>query len=270
MAHTNSTQNYGLPQWVGTDKPTFLGDLNSAFADIDARMKINSDDATALDGEVNTLKTNMTTAQENIATLQTGATEQAKVNTQLRNLISTNADSIDTLNTNLESINTALDGKQATITGGASSITNSNLTVNRALISDSSGKVTNSSVTSTELERLSGVTENIQLQINRLKTWTKVLDTSLSDNDTTHSYTNGYNVSNSEELLIVVLNSYNQILNTMTFSHNMLSDDNICRITVLDVADGLSGLVLATLNPTACTLRKFNITGDINLRIYAK
>lgn len=270
MAHTNSTQNYGLPQWVGTDKPTFLGDLNSAFADIDARMKINSDDATALDGEVTTLKTNMTTAQENIKALQTAGTEQASTNAQLRNLIDTNADSIDTLNTNLESINTALDGKQATINGAASSITDSNLTTNRVLISDSSGKVTNSSVTSTELGRLSGVTGNVQEQINRLKSWTKVLDTSVSDNDTTHSYTNGYNIANSEELLIVVLNSYNQILNTMTFSHNMLNDDNVCRIPVFDVGDGLSGLILGTINPTTCMVRKFNISAGINLRIYVK
>lgn len=168
MAHTNTTQNYGLPQWIGTDKPTFLGDLNSAFADIDARMKINSDDATALEREVSTIKTNVQTAQENITALQTGATEQASTNTQLRNLIDTNSDSIDTLNTNLASINEALTGKQAKITGGASSITDSNLTVNRALVSDSSGKVTNSSVTNTELERLSGVTGNIQTQIDNI------------------------------------------------------------------------------------------------------
>ena len=57
-------------------------------------------------------------------------------------------------------------GKQNAITGGASTITSSNLTTNRALISDSSGKVTASSVTSTELGYVSGVTSSIQTQLN--------------------------------------------------------------------------------------------------------
>nr|DAH60734.1 MAG TPA: receptor binding complex [Caudoviricetes sp.] len=61
---------------------------------------------------------------------------------------------------------TALNGKQATITGGASTITTSNLTANRALVSDASGKVAVSDVTSTELGYLDGVTSNIQTQLN--------------------------------------------------------------------------------------------------------
>lgn len=61
---------------------------------------------------------------------------------------------------------TALNGKQATITGGASTITTSNLTESRALVSDASGKVAVSEVTSTELGYLDGVTSNIQTQLN--------------------------------------------------------------------------------------------------------
>lgn len=60
----------------------------------------------------------------------------------------------------------ALNGKQATVTGGASTITSRNLTANRALISNSSGKVAVSAVTSTELGYLDGVTSNIQTQID--------------------------------------------------------------------------------------------------------
>lgn len=54
---------------------------------------------------------------------------------------------------------------QAAITGGASSIVTSNLTINRALLSDASGKVAVSAVTSTELGYLSGVTSAIQTQL---------------------------------------------------------------------------------------------------------
>ena len=63
-------------------------------------------------------------------------------------------------------IQTQLNGKQASITGGASTITSSNLTASRALISNSSGKVAVSDVTSTELGYLDGVTSAVQTQLN--------------------------------------------------------------------------------------------------------
>ena len=63
-------------------------------------------------------------------------------------------------------IQTQLNSKQATITGGATTITGSNLTANRALISNGSGKVAVSAVTSTELGYLDGVTSNVQTQLD--------------------------------------------------------------------------------------------------------
>lgn len=52
------------------------------------------------------------------------------------------------------------------IVGAASSIVSANLTASKALISDGSGKVSTSTVTSTELSYLSGVTSAIQTQID--------------------------------------------------------------------------------------------------------
>lgn len=63
-------------------------------------------------------------------------------------------------------IQTQLNGKQATITGAATSITSANLTANRALVSDGSGKVAVSAVTSTELGYLDGVTSAVQSQLD--------------------------------------------------------------------------------------------------------
>lgn len=60
----------------------------------------------------------------------------------------------------------ALSGKQATVTGGASTITSSNLTASRALVSNASGKVAVSDVTSTELGYLDGVKSNVQTQLD--------------------------------------------------------------------------------------------------------
>ena len=66
-------------------------------------------------------------------------------------------------------IKTALDLKQDTITGGATTIISTDLTNSRALVSNSSGKVAVSTVTSTELGYLDGVTSNIQTQIDSLQ-----------------------------------------------------------------------------------------------------
>ena len=60
----------------------------------------------------------------------------------------------------------ALDGKQPTITGAATTITDNDLTAGRALISDNSGKVATSSISTTKLGYLSDVTSNIQVQLN--------------------------------------------------------------------------------------------------------
>lgn len=49
-----------------------------------------------------------------------------------------------------------MSNKQATITGGATTITSSNLTASRVLVSNSSGKVAVSSVTSSDLTTLKG------------------------------------------------------------------------------------------------------------------
>ena len=74
---------------------------------------------------------------------------------------------ITTLKGNVTTLTTALQSKQNKITGGASTITDDNLTANRALVSNSSGKVAVSAVTATELGYLDGVTSNIQTQLNK-------------------------------------------------------------------------------------------------------
>ena len=47
MAHTNSTPNYNLPQFVTTDKPAWLTDINGAFSAIDTGMDAAKDAADA-------------------------------------------------------------------------------------------------------------------------------------------------------------------------------------------------------------------------------
>ena len=73
---------------------------------------------------------------------------------------------LDALQNVTGNIQSQLNGKQATITGGASTIASTDLTASKALVSDSNGKVAASSVTSTELGYVSGVTSAIQTQLN--------------------------------------------------------------------------------------------------------
>ena len=46
MGHTNSTTNYNLPQFITTDKPAWLTDINGAFSAIDSGLHTAQSDAT--------------------------------------------------------------------------------------------------------------------------------------------------------------------------------------------------------------------------------
>ena len=47
MSHTNSTTNYGLPQFIATDKPAWLTDVNPAYLAIDTAIDAAKDAADA-------------------------------------------------------------------------------------------------------------------------------------------------------------------------------------------------------------------------------
>lgn len=51
MSHTNTTANYGLPQFITTDKPAWLTDVNVAYNAIDIAMKNNADAASSAQGD---------------------------------------------------------------------------------------------------------------------------------------------------------------------------------------------------------------------------
>lgn len=67
-----------------------------------------------------------------------------------------------------EDIETLKESKQNIVTGAASTITSSNLTKNRVMVTDDNGKATASSITTTLLGYLSGVTSSIQTQLNAM------------------------------------------------------------------------------------------------------
>ena len=65
MAHTNSTTNYNLPQFISTDKPAWLSDVNGAMSDIDAAIHNAATDAATADGKADTAISDASDALDN-------------------------------------------------------------------------------------------------------------------------------------------------------------------------------------------------------------
>ena len=63
MASTNKTPNYNLPQWVGTDHPTFSEDFNDAFSAIDTAMNSNKTAAESAQSTATAAKSTAESAQ---------------------------------------------------------------------------------------------------------------------------------------------------------------------------------------------------------------
>lgn len=67
MGSTNKTTNLQLPQWIGTDKPTFLGDMNDAFLKIDNGYSDIQDSATTAESQAGQALSKATNAENNVA-----------------------------------------------------------------------------------------------------------------------------------------------------------------------------------------------------------
>lgn len=72
MSHTNSTTNYGLPEFLSSDKPAWMGDMNPAFSDIDAQMKLNADAAAQANTDIGTVGLNFAAGYSNVSTYDVG------------------------------------------------------------------------------------------------------------------------------------------------------------------------------------------------------
>lgn len=76
MGHTNSTVNYNLPQFVGTDKPSWLGDVNGAFLAIDTAIAAAKTEADSAAGGVAGLQVTVGSHTTQIGTLTDTVTAQ--------------------------------------------------------------------------------------------------------------------------------------------------------------------------------------------------
>lgn len=120
MSSTNKTTNYKLSQYIGTDKPTYLGDYNGDMLKIDTQLKANADSASnsasaagaaqavadKASKDVQALNNSVTANSEDIASLKTKNAQQdvsiqnaSNTATSANNKANQNAQNITDINT---------------------------------------------------------------------------------------------------------------------------------------------------------------------------
>lgn len=114
MAFTNRTTNYGLPQWVANDKPTWLSDVNGAFETIDTNLKTVADSSSGLG--------------EDIALLQETQNQQGQSITNMRADVTTNTNNISVLQAKDTQLETAISGVETIATANTNKIGDTPLT----------------------------------------------------------------------------------------------------------------------------------------------
>lgn len=115
MSSTNKTTNYKLSQYIGTDKPTYLGDYNSDMLKIDTQLKTNADSASnavsaagaaqavAADASKNvqSLNDSVTANSADIASLKT---KNAQQDSSIQNASNTASSALNKANQNEQNI----------------------------------------------------------------------------------------------------------------------------------------------------------------------
>ena len=86
MGHTNSTANLSLPQFISTDKPTWLGDVNGAFSAIDSYAGTND---AAVAGAVSDASSAIAQAASAVSTANAANTTAGNASTAATNAVGT-------------------------------------------------------------------------------------------------------------------------------------------------------------------------------------
>ena len=123
MSHTNKTTHYNLPQFIGTDKPGWLTDVNQGYQDIDEAIyqadsaaqgaQVTADSANSA---IQTVNADLQTAKTQLDTTTTVANQAQATNVTQGQQIATNATGITNINARLGNKDISAIG-DGTITG---------------------------------------------------------------------------------------------------------------------------------------------------------
>lgn len=105
MSSTNKTTNYELPLFIGTDKPTWLGDFNGAMNKIDTAVKAVSDVASGntstiggVQDDVNSLETQVGTLENTVSGHTSTIASQGASITGLQTTVNQHSTQISAIN----------------------------------------------------------------------------------------------------------------------------------------------------------------------------
>ena len=112
MSATNQTPNYNLPQYIGTDVPSYLGDFNKAMLDIDTAIKGVDNKATSAESSVATANSNASEALENANTASTKADTAQATATQAKSTADTAKSTADTAKSTANTAKSTADNAQ--------------------------------------------------------------------------------------------------------------------------------------------------------------
>lgn len=113
MSHTNSTTNYNLPQFVGSDTPGWLTDVNGAMSDIDAAIYARQQGVATNANNITALESRMTSAETSITTATTDISDMQTTVTALEGTVSSNTTAIGNNTANISALNTLVSGLSA-------------------------------------------------------------------------------------------------------------------------------------------------------------
>ena len=155
MAYSNTTPNYDLPQYVGTDIPNPLTDFNGAMSTIDTTMKNIADGVGASDADIAALKvqngdSQLTTTAQTLS----GAVNELDADINGSNGIDSRLTTVETNQTADESTLSTAVANLSTVTGKVSTLETQN----------------GSAVLTTTAQTLSGAVNELDDDINNAST----------------------------------------------------------------------------------------------------
>lgn len=126
MSSTNKTNYYKLSQYIGTDKPTYLGDYNSDMSKIDAGIHEVQETATTANQTAGSAEAKVTALSPSVEALQNDMTG---VKASVQSLTVDNAQNKKDLGTLKEEVSSV----KTTANGAQSEVTNLNADIERTL-----------------------------------------------------------------------------------------------------------------------------------------
>lgn len=125
MSFTNQTTNLGLPQWQDTDEPTWLVDMNNAFAEIDKFAGNQDTKNDTVNAKIKDISDAQTIAGQNITKLQTDVSENTTQLTQLQAQQNINTRHISELQDKIDETNSTVTQLSDTVLQNNNTLTDS-------------------------------------------------------------------------------------------------------------------------------------------------